>query len=104
MTNSYGNFPLTTYAITTSLLTVQMKHLQHCPAATVEDHEVGLDRPPTAIVPGARSHTGIAGVQDRMAKLGGVLTGEDRGRRGTRLTPAIPMQFSPAALQKGAPA
>jgi len=104
MTNSYGSFPFTKYAITTSLLTVQMKHLQHCLAATVEDHEVGLDRQPTAIVPGARSHTGVAGVQDRVAKLGGMLIGEGRGRPGTRLTPAIPMQFSPAALQEGAPA
>ncbi|MDK1385982.1 hypothetical protein QN224_11270 [Sinorhizobium sp. 8-89] len=79
MTNSQSNFPLVKHPVTASLVTVRLKQMQLCPV-------------------------GIAGVQDRVVKFGVTLSVEGRARRRTRLEATVPMQFSPAVHQEGAPA
>ncbi|WP_331376191.1 sensor histidine kinase [Sinorhizobium chiapasense] len=89
------------HAVTASLVTVRLEHERNCLVVSVEDDGVGLGRWPGSFDKNRRGHSGVAGMRDRVARLGGTLTVESRAVRGTRLVATIPTGPSRAPLHDG---
>ncbi|MCA1406415.1 hypothetical protein I6F26_18500 [Ensifer sp. IC3342] len=81
------------HAATASLVTIRLRQIATCLALTIEDDGTGKGRPPMPQDGGFHRPSGIAGMRERVAELGGTLTLE-RTARGTRLTVAVPTERS----------
>ncbi|THK34728.1 hypothetical protein EHS39_28370 [Ensifer sp. MPMI2T] len=83
------------HAATASLVTVRLRQVAACLVLTIEDN--GTGKGPMPEDRGFHRPSGIAGMRERVADVGGTLTLE-RTARGTRLTVAVPTE--PSSVQK----
>ncbi|MCA1441652.1 hypothetical protein I6F07_15775 [Ensifer sp. IC4062] len=81
------------HAATASLVTVRLRQVAACLVLTIEDNGTGKGRQPMPEDRGFHRPSGIAGMRERVAGVGGTLTLE-HSARGTRLTVAVPTDAS----------
>ncbi|MBP1886760.1 sensor histidine kinase [Sinorhizobium mexicanum] len=81
------------HAASASLVTIRLRQVAACLVLTIEDDGTGKGRQPVPEDRGFHRPSGIAGMRERVAELGGTLTLE-RTARGTRLTVAVPTERS----------
>lgn len=81
------------HAATASLVTIRLRQIAACLVLTIEDDGTGKGRQPMPEDRGFHRPSGIAGMRERVAELGGTLTLE-RTARGTRLMVAVPTERS----------